>query len=328
MKNHILLFYSRKKLAVLKSTQDTLRIFQALDLPLTERKAAGVALVALDQRQTPVVIGSSKNHHSFAFTPFGHMPTAISVSIGFVGERLDLASGCYLFGAGHRSYSPKLMRFHSPDSESPFLRGGINTFAYCSNDPVNYSDPSGRVRLRDLWKAPQNLIPSAFRSNRNRHPAQPTLPPYSPAASGAGATGNNPAPPTYFGWGEPPPQYDPHAPLVSNGNQTRPYSVTPMHGEQVLEMHNGNTRVVNSLVELTQAKAQANNSALPAAASLKATNTLLRMSGNKLPTQTDNGILAAVRTAHQLYDIRGAGTMDAPEQAQSLSLAVGITRQT
>jgi RHS repeat-associated protein len=324
MKNHILLFYSRKKLAVLKGTQDTLRIFQTLDLPLAERKAAGVALIALDQRQTPVMIRSSKNHHSFAFTPFGHMPTAISVSIGFVGERLDLASGCYLLGAGHRSYSPELMRFHSPDSQSPFLRGGINTHAYCSNDPVNYSDPSGRGRLSDFWKAAQSF----FRGNRNQPPAQPTLPPPTPTASGAVATGNSPAPPTYFGWGEPPPQYDPHAQLISNGNQTRPYRATPMNGEQVLEWHNGNIRVVNSLVELKQAEANATNSALPGPASLKAANTLLRMKENKLPTQTDNGILAAVRTAHQLYDIRGAGTMDAPNPAQSLPLAVGITRQT
>ncbi|MFJ4452617.1 RHS repeat-associated core domain-containing protein [Pseudomonas sp. NPDC089392] len=328
MKNHILLFYSRKKLAVLKGTHDTLRIVQALDLPLAESKAAGVALVAPDQRQTPVMIGSRKTHHSFAFTPFGHIPTAISVSIGFVGERLDLVSGCYPLGAGHRSYSPELMRFHSPDSQSPFLSGGVNTHAYCSNDPVNYSDPSGRVKLRNLWKGPQSLIHSTFRGNRNQSPAQPTLPPYSPAAPGAVVTGDGRAPPTYFGWGEPPPQYDPHAPLMSNGNQTRSYRVTPMNGEQVLEMHNGNTRVVNSLVEFTQASAQAGNRALPAAASLKATSTLLRMSKNKLPTQTDNGILAAVATAHQLYDIRGAGTMDAPDPTQSLPLAIGITRQT
>lgn len=327
MKNHILLFYNQNKLAVLKGIQDTLRIFQALDLPFAEIKTASVALIALDQRQTPVMIGLNKTRPSVAFTPFGHMATAISVSIGFVGERLDLASGCYLLGAGHRSYSPGLMRFHSPDSQSPFLRGGINPHAYCSNDPVNYSDPSGRVRWRDLRKGPQSLIRSTFRGNRNQPAAQPTLPPYSPVAPGAIVTGDT-APPTYFGWGEPPPQYNTNAPLISNSNRARPYSATPMNGEQVLEMHNGNTRVVNSLIELTQANAQAGNRALPVATSLKATNTLFQMSKNKLPTQIDNGILAAVATAHQLYDIRGAGTMDAPDPTQSLPLAVAVIRQT
>ncbi|MCE7762077.1 hypothetical protein GQL56_05415 [Pseudomonas putida] len=310
--NHILLFYSGSKLAVLKSTQETQRIFQARDLLLAEMNAKGIVLAALDHRQTPVVLESSKSRQSFAFTPFGHMCITSSVNIGFAGEPLDRASGCYLLGAGHRSYSPALMRFQRADTQSPFLRGGINAYVYCSSDPVNYSDPSGRVKWPALTR-----ITRIFRHDRRQTPAQPTLPPYSPAASGAIATENRPSPPTYFGWGEPPPQYDPHAPQMINRNQTRPYSVIPKNGEVVLEMHNGNTRVVNSLVEITQANAQARNPALPAAASLKASNTLIRMSRNKLPMQTDNGILAAIGTAHQLYDIRGVGTLDAPDPTQS-----------
>ena len=35
------------------------------------------------------------------------------------------------------------MRFYSPDSLSPFDAGGLNSYAYCSGDPLNYSDPSG-----------------------------------------------------------------------------------------------------------------------------------------------------------------------------------------
>lgn len=35
------------------------------------------------------------------------------------------------------------MRFHSPDSVSPFGRGGINAYAYCMCDPVNRADPDG-----------------------------------------------------------------------------------------------------------------------------------------------------------------------------------------
>ena len=36
------------------------------------------------------------------------------------------------------------MRFNSPDTLSPFGKGGINAYAYCAGDPVNRSDPSGR----------------------------------------------------------------------------------------------------------------------------------------------------------------------------------------
>jgi len=44
---------------------------------------------------------------------------------------------------GYRSYNPALFRFTSPDSESPFGVGGVNLYAYCVNDPINCTDPSG-----------------------------------------------------------------------------------------------------------------------------------------------------------------------------------------
>jgi hypothetical protein len=35
------------------------------------------------------------------------------------------------------------MRFNSPDSWSPFDRGGLNSYAYCAGNPVNWKDPTG-----------------------------------------------------------------------------------------------------------------------------------------------------------------------------------------
>lgn len=64
---------------------------------------------------------------------------------GFNGELIDSVSGTYLLGNGYRAYNPVLMRFNCPDSLSPFGGGGINPYAYCAGDPINYTDPSGHI---------------------------------------------------------------------------------------------------------------------------------------------------------------------------------------
>lgn len=63
----------------------------------------------------------------------------------FNGELLDTRTGHYLLGLGYRVYNPVLMRFHSPDTQSPFERGGVNAYAYCLGDPVNLIDPDGHA---------------------------------------------------------------------------------------------------------------------------------------------------------------------------------------
>ncbi|MGW1412282.1 RHS repeat-associated core domain-containing protein [Streptomyces sp. NPDC002403] len=63
--------------------------------------------------------------------------------LGFNGERPDPAMGWYLLGNGYRAFNPVLMRFHSPDSSSPFDGGGLNPYAYCLGDPINRVDPTG-----------------------------------------------------------------------------------------------------------------------------------------------------------------------------------------
>lgn len=63
--------------------------------------------------------------------------------LGFNGERVDPACGYSHLGNGYRACNPVVMRFHSPDSMSPFGAGGINSYAYCAGNPVNLADPTG-----------------------------------------------------------------------------------------------------------------------------------------------------------------------------------------
>lgn len=78
------------------------------------------------------------------WSPYGSGDTTRLLP-GFNGERPDPVSGTYHLGNGYRAYNPALMRFNCPDSLSPFGAGGLNPYAYCAGDPINFTDPSGHI---------------------------------------------------------------------------------------------------------------------------------------------------------------------------------------
>ena len=58
----------------------------------------------------------------------------------------DSETGLYWLSS--RYYSPELCRFISPDDVDyldPSSINGLNLYAYCGNDPVNYYDPTGHM---------------------------------------------------------------------------------------------------------------------------------------------------------------------------------------
>jgi RHS repeat-associated protein len=64
--------------------------------------------------------------------------------IRYRGYNYDTETGLYYLNA--RYYSPEWRRFISPDDAvylDPEAFNGLNLYAYCNNDPVNYKDPSG-----------------------------------------------------------------------------------------------------------------------------------------------------------------------------------------
>ena len=79
-----------------------------------------------------------------SYSPYGARMAVAGLRLAYCGQVLEVLTGAYLLGNGHRGYDPCLMRFVSPDTLSPFEKGGVNAYAYCRANPINYQDASGR----------------------------------------------------------------------------------------------------------------------------------------------------------------------------------------
>ncbi|UVL20608.1 RHS repeat-associated core domain-containing protein [Pseudomonas sp. B21-044] len=99
-----------------------------------------------------------------SYPPYGALSAATGPRLAYCGQLREASTGAYYLGNGHRSYTPRLMRFLSPDALSPFAKGGINAYAYCAGDPINYQDRSGRAKIPIGW-APGNGSARVITSN-------------------------------------------------------------------------------------------------------------------------------------------------------------------
>ena len=102
-------------------------------------------LLGTDLQQSILHLVSADKHHVMAYNAYGHRPVenGLISLLGFNGERADPVTGHYLLGNGYRAFNPVMMRFNSPDSWSPFGRGGINSYGYCGEEPINRVDRNG-----------------------------------------------------------------------------------------------------------------------------------------------------------------------------------------
>ena len=111
----------------------------------TQDSTTDTTLLATDSQRSVLQVLENTQPRAMAYLPYGHRAaqSGLSSLLGFNGERADPVTGHYLLGNGYRVYNPVLMRFNSPDSWSPFGRGGLNAYAYCDGDSVNKVDPMG-----------------------------------------------------------------------------------------------------------------------------------------------------------------------------------------
>lgn len=108
------------------------------------RSSPRTTLLIHDARQTVLGAGVPPASKPLSYSAFGWRQAVPALpALGFNGQRAEVLTGAYYLGHGNRLYNPVLHRFHSSDSLSPFAQGGLNSYAYCLGDPVNYHDPSG-----------------------------------------------------------------------------------------------------------------------------------------------------------------------------------------
>ncbi|WP_049870484.1 RHS repeat-associated core domain-containing protein [Pseudomonas cremoricolorata] len=145
MKGNIKFFYGQSWLNQVLADDGFHRVLRGPTSAQAIVTPRAVSLLQSDVQGTVLDRRESTPAATSAFTAYGFKPGAHAADmLAFVGERYDVTSDAYLLGNGHRLYSPRLMRFHSPDTLSPFARGGLNAYSYCGADPVNRVDPSGK----------------------------------------------------------------------------------------------------------------------------------------------------------------------------------------
>ena len=131
-------------------------------------------LLATDRNQSIIAEIADGKHTRIAYTTYGEQSAQepVATALGFNGQLRERRIDVYILGNGYRPYNPTLMRFNSPDSWSPFGRGGLNAYMYCVGDPVNRVDPTGHFSWR---KAAINTFNFFFGGPERTGPHTPTL---------------------------------------------------------------------------------------------------------------------------------------------------------
>ncbi|MBV4507331.1 RHS repeat-associated core domain-containing protein [Pseudomonas sp. BW13M1] len=132
-------------------------------------------LLVTDQKASVLSYETDQVNRVITYSAFGYrslINEQLSI-LGFNGEYQERTTGYYLLGNGYRAFSPELMRFTSPDSLSPFEKGGVNTYVYCQSEPINQKDSTGHFgeRIRK-WVSGLFSTSTPSYKTKNHPPAQ------------------------------------------------------------------------------------------------------------------------------------------------------------
>lgn len=143
-------FYNSEHLSTLTTPTQSTRVlrhhYPAAEIMHTDVQTQNT-LISTDNHSSTTRARNADFDETFTYSPYGNSPTGSNPALltNFNGE-MKYFSSLYALGQGRRFYSTAFMRFLSPDIMSPFIPGNLNSYCYCSGDPVNYFDPSGFMR--------------------------------------------------------------------------------------------------------------------------------------------------------------------------------------
>ncbi|MEE4666148.1 RHS repeat-associated core domain-containing protein [Pseudomonas alliivorans] len=149
-------FYCNGRMTTERQGDLTRTLFQADTHLLAQLNREGndsaADLIVTDTQNSALGVTTAAQQIDIAYSPYGHRdPDLFGTALpGFTGAQPERVTGHYLLGNGYRAFNPTLMRFNSPDSLSPFGKGGLNAYAYCAGNPVNRIDPTGHMSFSSL----------------------------------------------------------------------------------------------------------------------------------------------------------------------------------
>jgi len=131
-----------------KGSTETKYIFDG-NLRVAKEEAGGTQYYHKDHLGSSTVMTDypySSSAETTEYLPFGHQREHTGTEVTdykFTDQELDTETGLYNYDA--RLYDPLIGRFISPDSIVPDLYDpqSLNPYAYCRNNPLIYTDPSG-----------------------------------------------------------------------------------------------------------------------------------------------------------------------------------------
>ena len=145
----LLLDYKQQKTFILflnnfNQSKQLVRVVEGNNVYYYDKDATGAIIGIVDTYKDYVV--------KYTYTAYGEVTKQIIKQRNVSTYNSFLYKGYYydvetqLYWVSSRYYSPELCRWISPDSIEyldPESINGLNLYAYCFNDPINYADPSG-----------------------------------------------------------------------------------------------------------------------------------------------------------------------------------------